>query len=76
MKTKLLLLTIACAFTIQVSAQSGDIKYEDFITDSLNITPGILDNGFRYYATHPEIRNWRRRKHPWHIALIKKNALL
>ena len=49
MKTKLLLLTIACAFTIQVSAQSGDIKYEDFITDSLNITPGILDNGFRYY---------------------------
>lgn len=40
---------IACAFTIQASAQSGDVKYEDFITDPLNITPGVLDNGFRYY---------------------------
>lgn len=40
---------IACAFTIQASAQSGDVKYEDFITNPLNITPGVLDNGFRYY---------------------------
>ena len=41
---------MACAFAIQASAQTKEVKYEDFIvTNSSNITQGVLANGFRYY---------------------------
>ena len=50
MKTKILLFAMACAFTVQASAQSGSVKYNDFVvTNPSNISQGVLANGFRYY---------------------------
>ena len=50
MKTKILLFAMACAFTVQASAQSGSVKYNDFVvTNPSNIKQGVLANGFRYY---------------------------
>ena len=50
MKTKILLFAMACALTVQASAQSGSVKYNDFVvTNPSNIKQGVLANGFRYY---------------------------
>ena len=51
-------------------AQAGDVKFEDFIvTDSSNISQGVLANGFRYY-----ICNNGRPNNGMEMRLIQKSG--